>query len=102
MQIHLRVDGSSPVFCKAGAVPFAVRERYDAALDKLEREGIIRKVEHAQCPHLLYLLWNQMDLREFAEITPAQSMPTQNVNTTRNLLLTSYDKNLQGENSLLS
>ena len=33
------------MFMKARTVPFAIRDRYERALDKLEEDGIIEKVE---------------------------------------------------------
>jgi len=48
VQVQLHVCDESPVYKKARPVPFAIREKYLEALDKLEAEGIIEKVDHAQ------------------------------------------------------
>ena len=47
-QITLRVDDSDPIFHKARPVPFSITEKYEEALEKLEAEGVIRKVEHSK------------------------------------------------------
>ena len=47
VQVSLRVNDENPVFMKARTVPFAIRERYEKALDKLE-DGIIEKVEFSE------------------------------------------------------
>ena len=47
VQVKLSVNDSHPSFYKARPVPFAIREQYDETLDKLEREGVIRKVTHS-------------------------------------------------------
>lgn len=48
VQVSLKVKDENPVFVKPRVVPFAVRDQYEAALDKLEREDIIEKVEHSE------------------------------------------------------
>ena len=40
--------GSSPKFCKARPVPFALKQAVEQELDRLEGEGIIEKVSHSQ------------------------------------------------------
>ena len=40
--------GSSPKFCKARPVPFALKQAVERELDRLEGEGIIEKVSHSQ------------------------------------------------------
>ena len=47
-KVTLRVDNSKPVFMKARSVPFSITEKYEAALSKLEKAGVIHKVEHSQ------------------------------------------------------
>ena len=47
VQVTLHVDEAKPMFCKPRPVPFHIRERYDAALDQLESDGVIRKVTHS-------------------------------------------------------
>ena len=44
-KVTLRVKDDAPVHMKAGTMPFAIKEQFDVALDKLESEGIIEKVE---------------------------------------------------------
>ena len=48
-QAHLRVrSGAKPVFHRPRAVPYAIKEVIEKELDRLEREGIIEKVEHSE------------------------------------------------------
>ena len=47
VQVRLHVNDEKLVFIKARDVPFAIREQYNQTLDKLEHEGIIRKVTHS-------------------------------------------------------
>ncbi|KAK3734690.1 hypothetical protein QZH41_002110 [Actinostola sp. cb2023] len=47
VQVSLRVNDDNPVFVKPRVVPFAIRGQYEAALEKLEAEDIIEKVEHS-------------------------------------------------------
>ncbi|KXJ08290.1 Retrovirus-related Pol polyprotein from transposon 17.6 [Exaiptasia diaphana] len=47
VQVSLKVDDSNPVFLKPRVVGFSVRDDYEIALDKLEKEGIIERVEHS-------------------------------------------------------
>ena len=46
--MSLRVSDESPVFTKARLVPFAIRSKYEKALEKLVAEDIIEKVEHSE------------------------------------------------------
>ena len=39
---------SKPKFHKARPVPFALKQAIELELDRLEREGIVRKVNHSQ------------------------------------------------------
>ena len=48
IQVSLRVSDESPVFTKARVVPFAIRSKYEKALEKLVAEDIIEKVEHSE------------------------------------------------------
>ena len=48
LQVSLRVNDESPVFMKARNVNLAIRERYEKALDKLEEDGIIEKVDFSE------------------------------------------------------
>ena len=45
MKITLRVNDEHPVYMKARTLPFPIKDAYEESLDKLESEGIIRKVE---------------------------------------------------------
>ena len=47
VEVTLHVDDKKPVFIKAHTVPFAIQDSYNATLDKLEAEGVIRKVTHS-------------------------------------------------------
>ena len=47
-RVTLRVNDSKPVYMKARSVPFAIREKYEQGLSKLEEEGVIRKVEFSK------------------------------------------------------
>ena len=47
VEVTLHVDDKKPVFIKARTVPFAIQDSYKATLDKLEAEGVIRKVTHS-------------------------------------------------------
>ena len=47
-QVTLHVDDSKPVFMKARTVPFSINGMYEKALEKLEKEGIIQKVEYSK------------------------------------------------------
>lgn len=42
-QVKLRVK-DEPVYMKARTIPFAIKEKYETALENLEKQGIIRKV----------------------------------------------------------
>lgn len=47
VQVPLRVSDDNPVFMKPRVVSFAIRKRYEEALEKLVQEDIIEKVEHS-------------------------------------------------------
>ena len=47
-QVSLKVQDDVPVFVKARTVPFAIHERFDQALDKLEKDDVIEKVQHSE------------------------------------------------------
>ena len=47
IQMHLRVHNHKPIFFKPRPVPFSIRGQYEKALDKLEAEGIIEKVDYS-------------------------------------------------------
>ena len=44
-KVTLRVKDGEPVFMKAHTMPYAIKEQFDAALDKLEADGVKRKVD---------------------------------------------------------
>ena len=46
-KMTLRVNDERPVFMRARKVPFAISEKYETALKKLEQSGVIRPVEHS-------------------------------------------------------
>ena len=46
VQVSLRVNDDNPVFMKARVNRFAIRERYEEALETLVQEDIIEKVEY--------------------------------------------------------
>jgi hypothetical protein len=48
LTVQLHVNDTEPVFRKARPVPYSVREKYVEALDKLEKQGIIEKVEYSE------------------------------------------------------
>ena len=48
IQVSLRVKEVNPVFTKPRVVPFAIRSRYEKALEKLVADDIIEKVEHSE------------------------------------------------------
>ena len=47
IQVHLRVHDHKPIFFKPRPVPFSICGQYEKALDKLEAEGIIEKVDYS-------------------------------------------------------
>ena len=46
-KLHLKPH-ATPKFVKARPVPFAVRPKVEAELDKLEKEGVLKKVNHSE------------------------------------------------------
>ena len=48
IQVSLRVKEANSVFIKPRIVPFAIRSKYEEALEKLVAEDIIEKVEHSE------------------------------------------------------
>jgi rubrerythrin len=46
--VSLRVNDDNPVFMKPRVVPFAIRKKYEEALEKLVQGDIIEKVEHSE------------------------------------------------------
>ena len=48
LQVSLSVNQDNPIFMKARTFPFAIREQYEQALNKLEEDGIIEKVEFSE------------------------------------------------------
>ena len=48
VQVTLKIQNDNPAFMKAGTIPFAIRERFDQVLDKLEKDGVNQKVQHSE------------------------------------------------------
>ena len=46
-KLHLK-SGATPKFVKARPVPFALRPKVEASLEKLEQEGVLEKVTHCE------------------------------------------------------
>ena len=46
-KLHLK-SGATPKFVKARPVPFALRPKVEASLEKLEQEGVLEKVTHSE------------------------------------------------------
>jgi hypothetical protein len=40
---------STPIFIKARPIPFAMRPKVEKELEKLERDGILSKIEMSDC-----------------------------------------------------
>ncbi|XP_048000243.1 uncharacterized protein LOC125237297 [Leguminivora glycinivorella] len=47
-RLQLRLKDDTPVFVKARPLPLALRERVEQELDRLQREGVIYKVERSE------------------------------------------------------
>ena len=45
-KLHVKKN-AEPKFCKARPVPFALRKAIEDELDRLEKEGILNKVDHS-------------------------------------------------------
>ena len=48
VQVSLPVNDENPIIMKASTVPFALRQRYEKALDELKEDGIMEKVEFSE------------------------------------------------------
>ena len=47
VQVSLKVKNDNPVFLKPRVKPFAIRDKYEKALAKLEAEKVVEKVDHS-------------------------------------------------------
>ena len=57
-QATIHVDSkATPRFCKARAVPYAMRTKVDEELDRLVNEGIVEPVEHAEWAAPIVSVW---------------------------------------------
>ena len=54
--LKLKDSSSKPVFKQAWPVPFALREVLGAELDRLESEGILRKVTHSDWASPIFIV----------------------------------------------
>ena len=54
--LKLKDSSSKPVFKRAWPVPFALREVLGAELDRLESEGILRKVTHSDWASPIFIV----------------------------------------------
>jgi len=43
-------DGAKPVFCKGRSVPYALCQKVEEESDRLESEGVVKKVERSDWP----------------------------------------------------
>ena len=51
-KIELKVvENAKPVYFKPRSIPFAFRNKVDEELDRLEKEGIIKRVENSDWAH---------------------------------------------------
>ena len=66
LEAHITMrDGARPVFVKARTVPYALEEQVERELDKLERNGVIKKTERS-CWARPILVVPKADNTEFA------------------------------------
>ena len=79
MQAHLSLrDGAQLRFHQSHSVPFAIKEKFSKELDRLEREGTIRKVDyifrvgcaHCPCPEEGRILQNMWGLQSYHQPLP--------------------------------
>ena len=47
-KIHIGDHQTKPIFCKACPVPYAIRPKLEAELDRLQHEGIIERVQFSE------------------------------------------------------
>ncbi len=66
-KIHV-VSGAEPHFFKSRSLPFAMREKVEAELDRLIKEHIIEPVKFQSGQLLWCLCWSQMDQWDSVEI----------------------------------
>ena len=70
VKVKLHVDTTTnPKFCKARAVSLALQKKVEAALDKLEAQGVIEKSNFWTGQYLLYPSPSKMKPSESVEIT---------------------------------
>jgi acyl-CoA-binding protein len=71
-QTDLKLERNcQPPYCEALQVPYTLRAKIEAGLTRLEKEGILNKVEHIEwaTPATLYLWSNEMAQYEYVVIS---------------------------------
>ena len=55
-------DGAKPVFCKARTVPNTLRQKVEEELDRLESQGVVKKVERSDWASPLFVCQRKMEV----------------------------------------